>query len=82
MTEAPACKCHDYPMLFNVDTRYRAGGFWRCTIKQRERSRILYHTRVTVRVRKRLLRLAHDRASIVQKLNQLHEEVVSLGAQS
>ena len=31
----PNCRCHDEPQLWAVSKRYRAGGFWRCAVKQR-----------------------------------------------
>lgn len=31
------CVCHGSPMLWSRDTRYRAGGFWHCGVKARER---------------------------------------------
>jgi hypothetical protein len=35
----PVCKCHDEPQLWAVSPRYRAGGFWRCAVKQRQYQR-------------------------------------------
>ena len=26
----PACQCHGLPMRWNKDSRYTAGGFWKC----------------------------------------------------
>lgn len=32
------CSCHNEPMYWNIDSRYRAGGFWQCRAKRRERN--------------------------------------------
>ena len=32
------CACHDKPMHFSKDKRYRRGGFWQCSEKRRERN--------------------------------------------
>jgi hypothetical protein len=31
------CACHDEPAYWNKDKRYKAGGFWYCAVKQREK---------------------------------------------
>lgn len=30
------CACHKAPMYWNIDSRYKRGGFWRCREKKRE----------------------------------------------
>lgn len=36
--DIPRCECHGEGMLWNKDTRYAAGGFWRCRVKNSERN--------------------------------------------
>ena len=50
------CVCHDEPMYWIKDPRYRAGGFWACAVKRRATMRSYYHERqaFVVRGRKRL----------------------------
>lgn len=38
------CSCHKSPMYWNIDTRYKRGGYWACREKRRERNQ----RRVTV----------------------------------
>lgn len=40
--ETPRCKCHGVDMLFSRDTRYSAGGYWRCRVKNSERNKRWY----------------------------------------
>jgi hypothetical protein len=34
-TQPPVCECHGVPKLWNIDPRCKAGGFWRCAVKNR-----------------------------------------------
>lgn len=83
------CACHGEPMLWNRDTRYRLNGFWRCAVKNRERSatnyaksagrylqqrRDRYDNDPVHRIEKRIRDNAHGRA---QTLSRRRE---SLGA--
>jgi hypothetical protein len=36
------CACHDEPAYWNRDVRRKAGGFWRCAVKDRETRRRYY----------------------------------------
>jgi len=36
---SPLCECHNEPMLWNKNTRCRAGGSWYCAVKAREGAR-------------------------------------------
>ena len=50
----PACECHGELMYWQKDSRYRAGGFWGCAVKQRDRVADRYHRDFFHRVNKQL----------------------------
>lgn len=41
-TEKPDCDCHGEPMWWHNDPRVKLGGYWRCSARERERSRRRY----------------------------------------
>ena len=42
ISQAPECACHGESMYWNANTRYLAGGYWRCRAKHREGERRRY----------------------------------------
>lgn len=48
----PDCGCHGLPMRWCKDTRYRAGGFWKCAEKGRAYVRARYAHDVAYRQEK------------------------------
>jgi hypothetical protein len=86
------CDCHGELMHWNRDSRYHAGGFWRCAIKRRAevkarhardpekgraKGRRHYHERGGYE-KKRLRELAAQRASALDALAELHREEARL----
>ena len=57
MTEK-TCECHGEAMRFQLDDRYRAGGFWTCRAQQRAREQRRYE---------RMSGLAYNRKLLMQR---------------
>lgn len=66
----PKCVCHDEPMLFNGDRRYRAGGFWYCRIKHRRRGAVRYATNFKYRAEQGM-RTRRNKALVRRRERQL-----------
>jgi hypothetical protein len=51
------CKCHGAEMVWRADNRpkYRAGGYWRCGIRELERQRVGYPDWSGTRYNRKLL---------------------------
>lgn len=49
------CDCHGKAMRWDRDTRYTAGGFWRCRVKHNESQRKTYADLTGVRYNRMLL---------------------------
>jgi hypothetical protein len=43
------CACHGEPCYWRNDLRAKAGGYWRCAVKERERQRNRYDNHPTYR---------------------------------
>ena len=48
------CRCHGEPAYWNKDKRLKAGGFWECAVKRRQRQRDLYDEDPIYRIARRL----------------------------
>lgn len=82
--DAPLCKCHNEPLLWNRDQRYRAGGFWKCRIHRRKIDKDRYEKdpRSKIVATKRA-KLRRQRVRVLDKLARLkEEEAILLGTQS
>ena len=58
----PPCKCHDEPQYWNKDGRYRAGGFWKCAVRNRARAADSYERMPGLQYQARLLYLRRLKA--------------------
>ena len=69
------CACHGEPMYWTRDKRYRAGGFWRCAVKERARARNLYNRDPLYRIPKLFKNAAQKRA---KRLDRAHERLEAM----
>ena len=63
MDDAPLCPCHSVLMLWNKDSRYRAGGYWKCRIRKSESQMRRYAESPEVRLNQQLRNLSRVRIS-------------------
>lgn len=71
--EWPTCDCHGAPMYWLRDSRYRAGGYFFCSVRDAERkSRPEYLKRAAERKRKRYAFDPEHRASELERGKRLH----------
>ena len=85
------CDCHGEPAYWQRDVRLKAGGWWECGVKRRERARERYATDPTVKLErqrgyyhnrggwytKRKRALSRQREQILERLAQLEQEAQS-----
>lgn len=64
---APVCGCHNAPMLFRKDSRYRRGGFYYCRIKNLQRCRASYEKNRETRLAKKRQRYDTDPIHRIEK---------------
>jgi hypothetical protein len=84
----PLCPCHAAPMAWGKDSRYRGGGYWRCSVRHNAHSRLYYAEKSAARkaavsayyhdrggwIKKRRRALSAQRNRIMEQLAQLAEE--------
>ena len=74
-TSAPEprdCLCHGVDMIFQPDSRYRIGGFYRCRVKSREKNKRIYENLSGFEYNKLLLR--HRRAKALSRWREREAE--------
>ena len=67
------CDCHGEPQRWNKDSRYQAGGFWRCRVTGREQNRESYR-RHRERTNARQRAYHFERGWKVRRLNDLKRQ--------
>lgn len=68
------CGCHGKPAYWNTDSRYAAGGFWRCAVKKLDQQRLRYDTDPIHRIEKNLRRNAVKRRKTIERRRAAHPE--------
>lgn len=66
------CVCHDVPQLWHTSSRHKAGGFWVCAVKHRERERARYDNDHIYRISKNLKNNARDRRATIERRRIAH----------
>lgn len=61
------CACHDRPVHWVKDDRYRAGGFWRCTVNTNAQKRDRYDRDPIYRIEKNLHDYARKRRATLER---------------
>jgi hypothetical protein len=72
---AELCKCHGEPMYWVKDSRYSAGGFWRCAATHRARRMARYYALEGVAYNWEVFKNRRDKAlRRMRKRHRLPEE--------
>jgi hypothetical protein len=73
------CVCHDQPAYWEKDSRCKAGGWWQCAVKKRQRERDWYDRDPIHRITKNL---RNDALKRRQRLERRRAQATDLGATS
>jgi hypothetical protein len=68
------CACHGLPAAWMPDSRYRAGGWWRCRVKHRDRERTRYDRDPVHRIEKLMTKNTKDRRDRLERRIQLSKQ--------